>query len=108
MTSETSTKEVTRITTDHEEIRRWAEAHGGRPARVKGTGGQGDPGILRLDLPGDGPDPNLEEISWDEWFRAFEENQLAFVYEDETVSGKRSTFNKLVSRETARERASGR
>jgi ABC-type thiamine transport system substrate-binding protein len=47
----------------------------------------------------------LEEISWDEWFRAFDENQLAFVYEDETVSGKRSTFNKLVSRETARERA---
>jgi hypothetical protein len=103
MTSQTGTKEVTRITTDHEAIRRWAEAHGGRPARVKGTGGQGDPGILRLDLPGDEPDP-----SWDEWFRAFDENQLAFVYEDETVSGKRSTFNKLVSRETARERASGR
>jgi hypothetical protein len=64
MASETSTKEVTRITTDHEEIRRWAEAHGGRPARVKGTGGQGDPGILRLDFPGDGPDRNLEEIGW--------------------------------------------
>jgi ABC-type thiamine transport system substrate-binding protein len=47
----------------------------------------------------------LEEIRWDEGFRAFDEDQLAFVYEDETVSGKRSTFNKLVSRETARERA---
>jgi hypothetical protein len=105
MATDTTTREVTRITTDHDEIRRWAEAHGARPARVKGTGGPGDPGILRLDLPGDGPDPNLEEISWDEWFRAFDENRLALVYEDETVSGKRSTFNKLVSRETAQERA---
>jgi hypothetical protein len=24
-----------------------------------------------------GPDPNLEEISWEEWFRAFQENGLA-------------------------------
>jgi hypothetical protein len=59
-----------RLTTEHETIRRWAGARGGRPARVKSTGrGRDDPGILRIDLPGDGPDPNLEPISWDEWFR---------------------------------------
>ena len=28
----------------------------------------------------EGPDPNLEEISWDEWLQAFDENGLAFVY----------------------------
>src|SRR4051794_39618419 len=83
-------------TTDHETIRRWAEQRGGGPARVKDTGNQaGDPGILRIDLPGDGPDPNLEPISWEEWFRAFDENRLAFLYEDEP----QSRFNKLVRRE---------
>ena len=100
-----TTTEGTKVTTDHEEIRRWAEARGARPARVKDTGGRNDPGILRLDLPGDGPDPNLEPISWEDWFRAFDENQLAFVYQDETVDGKPSTFNKLVSRATVEERA---
>jgi hypothetical protein len=104
MAKDTAT-ESTKATTDHEEIRRWAEARGARPARVKDTGGQGDPGILRLDLPGDGPDPNLEPISWEEWFNAFDENKLAFVYQDETVDGRPSTFNKLVSRETVQERA---
>lgn len=33
----------------------------------------------------------------EEWFRAFDKNGLVFVYEND----KRSTFNKLVSRETA-------
>jgi hypothetical protein len=96
---------TTRATTDHDEIRRWAEAHGARPARVKSTGGPNDPGILRLDLPGDGPDPNLEPISWEEWFRAFDENNLAFLYEERTADGQPSTFNKLVSRETVEERS---
>ncbi len=27
----------TRTTTDHDEIRRWVEEHGGTPASVKGT-----------------------------------------------------------------------
>ncbi len=39
-------------TTDHEEIRRWAEERGARPARVRRTGRDGDPGMIRLDFPG--------------------------------------------------------
>lgn len=90
------TRSSARLTTDHETIRRWVEERGGRPARVKSTGhGGDDPGILRIDLPGDGPDPNLEPISWDEWFRAFDENALAFLYEDDPES----RFNKLVRRD---------
>ena len=72
---------------------------------MRGTGGTGDPGIIRLDFQTDGPDPSLEEITWDEWFRAFDANQLAFVYQDKTADGKRSNFNKLVSRATVEERA---
>jgi hypothetical protein len=93
----------TRVTTDHEEIRRWAEARGGRPVHVKGTGSKDDPGILRIDFPDDPPDESLEEISWDEWFEKFDERSLAFLYQENTADGKPSYFNKIVSRETAQE-----
>jgi hypothetical protein len=87
-------------TTDHDEIRRWVESRGGRPARVIETGNGGDPGILRInfDEPRGDDDVGLEEISWDEWFRAFDENELAFLYQDEG----NSRFNKLVDRATVR------
>jgi hypothetical protein len=84
------------VTTDHAEIRRWAEKRGGRPARVKGTGGKDDPGLLRIDFRD--PDESLEEISWDEFFEKFEENDLALLYQDKTESGGESRFNKLVDR----------
>ena len=83
-------------TTDHEFIRRWAEERGGRPARVKGTGGPGDPGMLRIDFPGYAEE-SLEEITWDEWFDKFEEKNLAFLYQ-ETIDGQPSRFFKLVDR----------
>jgi hypothetical protein len=84
-------------TTDHETIRRWSEERRGRPARVKGTG-NGEPGILRIDFPEEEDDESLEEIPWEEFFKAFEENKLAFVYEDETAGGEVSRFYKLVRR----------
>ena len=86
-----------KTTTDHDEIRRWVESRGGRPAAVRETGGGDDPGILRIDFtdePGGDDDDRLEEISWDEFFRAFEENDLAFLYQEEGDS----RFNKLVRR----------
>ncbi len=85
-------------TTDHETIRRWVEERGGRPASVKETGSGDDPGILRIDFPGRGDDDALEEISWEEFFEAFEENNLAFLYQEETASGDESRFFKLVNR----------
>jgi hypothetical protein len=88
-----------KTTTNHDEIRRWAEERGGRPAHVKSTGSNGDPGILRIDF--QDPDDDLEEISWDDWFKAFDENDLAFLYQDSKQDGEQSTFNKLVSRENA-------
>jgi len=35
----------------------------------------------------------------DEWFQAFEENKLAFLYQEETKDGEESRFSKLVSRD---------
>ena len=88
-----------KTTTDHDEIRQWVESRGGKPSRVAETGSGDDPGILRInfDEPGGDDDSRLEEISWDEWFQAFDENDLAFLYQDEGDS----RFNKLVSRDNA-------
>jgi hypothetical protein len=81
-------------TTDHEKIRQWAEARGGHPAKVK-TSGKG--GILRIDF-GE-PEENLEQISWDEFFKIFDENELAFLDQEKTADGGVSRFNKFVKRE---------
>ncbi len=85
-----------KTTADHDEIRRWVEERGGGPAAVRDTGGDGDAGILRIDV-GD-QDEGREEISWDELFRTFDENNLAFLYQEETSEGEQSRFNKFVSR----------
>ena len=90
-----------KITTDHETIRRWVESRGGRPARVRGTGGEDDPGLLRIDMPGYAGEGSLEPVDWDEVFDKFEENHLAFLYQETTAAGQRSNFNKLVDRETS-------
>ena len=83
-------------TTDHDEIRKWVEARGGRPSRVNAPGHKQGGGILRIDF--DEPDERLEQMGWDEWFRTFDENGLAFLHQDETADGGQSRFNKLVSR----------
>ena len=59
-----------KITTDHDEIRRWAEARGGRPAAVRSTQPKDGTGIIRIEFPGapNAKDDNLEEITWDEFF----------------------------------------
>lgn len=97
-----------KTTTNHDQIRRWAEARKARPARVKGTGGRGgDPGMIRLDFPGYSGRGKLEPISWGQWFKSFDDNDLALVYQERTAGGQRSNFNKLVGRETARARSRG-
>jgi ferritin-like metal-binding protein YciE len=89
--------------TDHDEIRQWAEARGGKPTCVRGTGKKGDTGVLRLDFPGYTGAQTLQPISWDDWFEKFDERGLALLVQDKTSAGKKSSFNKLVSRETARQ-----
>ncbi len=92
-------------TTNHEEIKRWAEARGGHPAIVKGTESKGpSAGMLRIDFIGGGEpkDDRLEEVSWDKFFRTIDEKQLAFLYQDKTADGKESRFFKFVNRDSSR------
>lgn len=76
------------ITTDHDEIRRWAETRGGQPAAIKTGKRGGGAGILRIDFP---RGKKLPHVSWDDWFATFDKSHLGFLHSDE------GRFNKLVS-----------
>ena len=80
-------------TTDHDEIRQWAESRNARPACVVG-----EQGLIRLDYPGyDGIGP-LEPISWDAFFEKFDEEGLALAYPDSPPDGRHGSV-KLVRRD---------
>lgn len=83
-------------THDPDTIKQWVEDRGGRPAIVADTQDD-DSGVLRIDF-GE-KDEDLEEIDWDRFFRIFEENNLDFLYQEETAEGSESRFFKFVERE---------
>ena len=90
-------------TTDHDTIRKWAESKGGKPAAVERTHKGGDVGIIRIMFP-EAPNSehdSLTEISWDEFFREFEERKLALLYETDSM------FSKIVGRDTVERRQKG-
>jgi hypothetical protein len=93
-----STTKGAQTTINHDTIRDWVEARGGCPASVKSTRKDGDPGLLRIDFHSVIGEHTLKCVPWDEWFRGFEDNNLAFLYED----AKDSRFNKLIEREKSR------
>jgi ferritin-like metal-binding protein YciE len=92
------------LLTDREEIRRWAEERGGTPSCVRGTGGAGDIGMLRIDFPGYSGGDSLQPISWDDWFEKFDERNLALIVQEKTGRGQKSNFNRIISRESTGER----
>jgi hypothetical protein len=84
------------VTTNHEEIRRWAEERGGRPATVKSTASGEEPGVLRLDF--EPQDESLQPVPWNKFFEKFDHEGLAFLYQDRTAEGEQSRFHKFVNR----------
>ncbi|WP_454851345.1 hypothetical protein [Rhizobium binxianense] len=67
---------------DHSRIRKWIEARGGHPARVLGTGKQ----AVRIDF---GKSlGSSEDISWEEFFRAFDDSKLAFLHRDKATDSR--------------------
>jgi Rho termination factor, N-terminal domain len=81
------------VTTSHEVIRNWAEERGGVPATVEGTEHGDRAGVLRFDF-GERTD-KLRHITWEEWFRTFDERRLNFLYQEERKDGRQSTFFRL-------------
>jgi hypothetical protein len=92
MAAATDTTAHAKRTRDHAVIRRWAEERGGRPTMVEGTQ------ILRIDFddPGGNDDVKLKPVTWDEFFRVFDERGLEFLYQEKTADGGTSRFFKFV------------
>jgi hypothetical protein len=87
-----------KTTTDHQEIQKWVEARGGKPAVVKGTeDNEESEGLLRIRFSDESKD-NLKAIGWDRFFETFEEKKLAFLYQDKTTDNMESRFFKFVNR----------
>ena len=86
-----------KTTKDHKKIQQWAEARDGKPAVVKSTADNGKGGgLLRINFPGYAED-NLKNISWDEFFEIFVNNDLQFLYQEKTKDGGESRFFKFIS-----------
>jgi hypothetical protein len=94
---------MSETTTDHDTIRKWAESHGGKPAAVDRTHKEGDVGIIRLMFPKSPQSEHgsLVEISWEEFFKEFEERELALIYDEDSL------FSKIVGRDTVQRREHG-
>lgn len=89
-----------RTTTNHGEIRKWVEARGGHPAVVSVTESRnGNGGLLRIDYdePGGNNDSRLHRMTWGEFFKIFDRNDLAFCYDP----GSDSRFSRFVEKESA-------
>ena len=92
-------KSDSKTTTNHSTIKKWAEARNGKPSVVESTTDSGKGGgLLRINFPGYAED-NLKDISWEEFFRIFDENDLQFLYQEETKDGSESKFFKLVNKD---------
>jgi len=93
----TATKAKSKTTTNHDEIKEWAEKRGGKPSVVKGTeNSEKGGGLLRINFPGF-KEENLKDISWEEFFAIFDDRQLQFLYQETTADGKESRFFKLIA-----------
>jgi hypothetical protein len=66
-----------------------------RPAGNRsGDGAPGHLGVLRFIFTDDS-DSRLEEVSWDDWFKAFDARSLLFHFQEHKKDGQESNFFKL-------------
>ncbi len=78
-----------KTTTSHTVIRGWTDSHGGKPALIVDPNQLDQKVGLRLDFPGRADEALLsrahhnQDVTWDEFFKHFEEQALAFEYLEE-------------------------
>lgn len=89
-----------KMTRNHDEIRKWAQEHGAIPCEVAGMDRNGDASVLRFEF-SNAPNRsgNVKEVSWDEFFTKFDQNNLQLLYQDQSGDGARSNFNKIIRAE---------
>jgi hypothetical protein len=87
------------ITIEHDEIRTWVEAHGGVPAKVRGTGRDfSDPPVLRVDFSGEHGDPGLEPMPWEDWLEQFTDQKQAAMFAEPDREGGAPFFKVVQAR----------
>ena len=73
-------------TTNHEEIRCWAEARSAVPVEVLPRTVDSEPALLRLMIAAQAEDQSgVQIISWEEFFLKFDALGLTFVYADDST-----------------------
>ncbi len=91
--------EADHIYTDHRDIRSWIVKRDGEPAILPDTGENEHNVRLVIDFHGGGND-ELSHLSWEDFFLAFEEQNLAFVCQDHNAFGEVSRFCSFVDRKS--------
>ena len=77
-----------KVTVNHNEIKEWAKKYKGKPELLSNTETETGAIGIRIDFPGKIDDMYLSEdhhpkhLSWDDFFKTFEAQSLAFEYED--------------------------
>lgn len=73
-------------TTDHKEIKRWAESKNAVPVETLPHVVDSEPASLRFMLLAQVPDhSDVRRISWEEFFVKFDNLGLTFVYDDDST-----------------------
>jgi hypothetical protein len=75
-------------TSDHNEIRKWAESRGGKPMIIDHPIARADKLGIRIEFPGETHEVLMSETrpaSWDEFFKIFEDQGLLFAYDDDPI-----------------------
>lgn len=85
----------TLATQSHDVIKHWAEERKATPATIQSNDPQ-NPRVLRFDFPGYGGQ-SLQPVSWDAWFKPFDDRHLVFLFQQHMRDGSQSNFFHLDS-----------
>lgn len=87
-----------KTTDNHDTIKNWVEERHGEPGVVEGVVDKEKAGeMLRIYFPGP-TEESVKNISWEVFFKIFDENNLAFLYQEEIIDGDQSTFCKIINK----------
>lgn len=76
------------VTIDHQQIKQWVHERRGWPAiKVNNSNGKVSDGVLSIGFNGCENVELLTPITWEEFFKKFDEQNLAFIYQDQDASG---------------------
>jgi hypothetical protein len=86
-----------KVTTNHNEIKKWITEHGGVPA-LSQESPDADENALRIKFDAASP---YRDIGWTEFFDRFESDKLALSYSDYVIKGDEELSFNFINREVA-------